>query len=457
MCAAQCKRFLTSPPPAAPPAASNSSSSRPQSELLSESLEAADDYAAVYALTLDVNDGAKGGQREVQHGDDLALLAAQLLLEASSLVVEEPPSDAASAAGHSKANELLLDAASLLEFALGHSPYSAHLKVLLLEAYDKLGAFEAGVRLFNQLGVKHVQADTLSYLVTGPCVRSGLLVEASRQCGEVLRFHRAARRDAGDYSVKALESGNYSKAVEIAEFQRDKLDASASLALAQALKPGLALAQSNHTLPEARALLAEANARKDAPALWTREAVAKLSLNWDLDVKLHWENRSPEEGEVKKALSLELRSRAALVRLLHHALESSAPNLASELPHLNAAAAEAEALEATRGARRRVTSYPPPKWALSWRGDPSALSSPPTITPTREQRTSASSSAWVVKSAARTPKSNPPRKGGGKGALGGRGDAPGKNTAAAAASSASSASAASVSACVLPEEGRRAS
>jgi N-terminal acetyltransferase B complex non-catalytic subunit len=142
---------------------------------------------ALYRATLDVNEGAAGGQREVQHGDELVLLAVHILRDLASTSQSD---------GDDVVFRCHLDAALLLEYGLECSPFNYHMKIELLSVYQALGAFESGVSLFNDLNIRHVQVDSLSWLLLPGCVACGLFTEAQKQLREVLRVHRSSRRGA---------------------------------------------------------------------------------------------------------------------------------------------------------------------------------------------------------------------------------------------------------------------
>ncbi|CAN0181403.1 unnamed protein product, partial [Ectocarpus fasciculatus] len=94
-----------------------------------------------YRATLHLNLGSEGGQREVQHGDELVILAAQTLLRLCELY-DDATGGAAQASGGdadggrpgqakstSKGYLGRVEAVCLLEAAMSCSPYNHHLKV----------------------------------------------------------------------------------------------------------------------------------------------------------------------------------------------------------------------------------------------------------------------------------------------------------------------------------------
>ena len=101
----------------------------------------------VYQGTLSLNAAAEGGQREVQVGDELVLIACHLLRSigrwpASSSRPQE---------------QSLFEIACILEYALERSGYNFHMKLLLMQTYSALAACEAAVKYYNDVEVKQIQ------------------------------------------------------------------------------------------------------------------------------------------------------------------------------------------------------------------------------------------------------------------------------------------------------------
>jgi hypothetical protein len=208
--------------------------------------EAVAAWSAEYSRTLFVNEGAAGGQREVQQGDELVLLAAHAL------------EDAAAAATTPKGALLArLEAAVLLEQGLRYSPHNYHFRLALLAAYDRLAAGEPFLEHYNRLEVKQIQLDTLSWLLYPACLRHGFYTEARVRSRNLLAMHAASAREAHDHVARALGYGTYAKALEIERFQRTRMDRSLQQALARCEAARLELLQRRHTPDEALTYLRE--------------------------------------------------------------------------------------------------------------------------------------------------------------------------------------------------------
>ncbi|KAI2660234.1 N-alpha-acetyltransferase 25, NatB auxiliary subunit [Labeo rohita] len=83
----------------------------------------------------------------------------------------------------------------LLEEGLSHSSSNAQFKLLLLLLYCRLGAFEPVVDLYSSLDAKHVQHDTIGYLLTRYAESLGQFAAASQSCNFSLRFFHSNQKD----------------------------------------------------------------------------------------------------------------------------------------------------------------------------------------------------------------------------------------------------------------------
>jgi N-terminal acetyltransferase B complex non-catalytic subunit len=183
-------------------------------------------WSREYRATLRLNAEAEGGQREVQHGDDLVLLAAHAL---GCLADGEDQGQGQEVAAIGRR----LEACALLEQALEWSPYNYLFRVLLVQLYGALGAGQGLVAHYNGLEVKLIQVETLSWLLLPACMKTALFTEAHSRCQHIIAFHRGSLRDAEESSSKAISIGTYCKALEISDFQRSRMARSLQLALAK--------------------------------------------------------------------------------------------------------------------------------------------------------------------------------------------------------------------------------
>jgi N-terminal acetyltransferase B complex non-catalytic subunit len=120
----------------------------------------------------------------------------------------------------------LQSAASVLEAAMEYSPHNPHLKISALFVYSQLNAAPRAWELFHTLHIKHIQYESLSYLILPILWSGGMYIEAVSVCKDILRLQRAAAQDAGEFSGRAMDNGAFSKAEEFLRFHRRRMNRS---------------------------------------------------------------------------------------------------------------------------------------------------------------------------------------------------------------------------------------
>ncbi|XP_037122001.1 N-alpha-acetyltransferase 25, NatB auxiliary subunit [Syngnathus acus] len=102
----------------------------------------------------------------------------------------------------------------LLQEGLSNSPSNAQFKLLLLLLYCRLGAFEPVVDLYASLDAKHVQHDTIGFLLTRYAQSLGQFAAASQACNFSLRFFHSNQKDTSEYIIQAYKYGAFEKIPE---------------------------------------------------------------------------------------------------------------------------------------------------------------------------------------------------------------------------------------------------
>uniref|UniRef100_H3D7N0 N-alpha-acetyltransferase 25, NatB auxiliary subunit n=1 Tax=Tetraodon nigroviridis TaxID=99883 RepID=H3D7N0_TETNG len=97
---------------------------------------------------------------------------------------------------------------------LSHSASNAQFKLLLLLLYCRLGAFEPVVDLYYSLDAKHVQHDTIGFLLTRYAESLGQFAAASQSCNFSLRFFHSNQKDTSEYIIQAYKYGAFEKIPE---------------------------------------------------------------------------------------------------------------------------------------------------------------------------------------------------------------------------------------------------
>lgn len=75
---------------------------------------------------------------------------------------------------------VLIIAILVLEYGLKRSPYNHSFRILLAKSYTQIGATLSALKVIQQLDLKHVQWDTLGYLILFDAITGGMYQEASR-------------------------------------------------------------------------------------------------------------------------------------------------------------------------------------------------------------------------------------------------------------------------------------
>ncbi|KAH9197561.1 hypothetical protein AeNC1_000433 [Aphanomyces euteiches] len=237
-----------------------------------------------------LNGTAVGGQREVQVTDDLLLLTVLLLVDVYTLA-DSSKFDAATR------RSWLLQAATCLEFGLSRSAYNFQMKLLLCRIYARLGAGSAMFARYQELDIKQIQMDSLSYLILDPLLALGQFDEAVATCDAVRALHRTTARDTPEFIARAYRLGVLSKAQDMTSFLLHKMKRSQMLALATAERVHANLVELTRT---STTHLQNQFAIQPLPLLADlEEFVAQadnLSANHHREIEVKWTLDSHNEG-----------------------------------------------------------------------------------------------------------------------------------------------------------------
>jgi hypothetical protein len=157
--------------------------------------------------------GGVGGDKEVQPGDELISLCSEARrTQFFSLI--------SGSAGSSSAQLTLglLGWAATMQLAFVQSPHNFVPKIDLLECYRYLGAGKPALEVYQSLGVRYVQHDSMSYLIIPSLVESGHTMEAYKQLRAVYYFHQQAGKETADMITKCFKHTNYMKVLDLEEF-----------------------------------------------------------------------------------------------------------------------------------------------------------------------------------------------------------------------------------------------
>ncbi len=151
---------------------------------------------------------------EMQPADDLAFLSAEALVHAWHLRLQ------AGSGADADAYQPLVDAVTLLHYALGRSPKGYVLRLLLLRILIQLGAFSAGAAHFAQLGVKSVQQDSMAHWLVERCgaAFASADYDVKEHLAPFAEIYEENDEQTPRFFARALQYGNYSRAEETLDF-----------------------------------------------------------------------------------------------------------------------------------------------------------------------------------------------------------------------------------------------
>uniref|UniRef100_A0A4W4FDK8 N-alpha-acetyltransferase 25, NatB auxiliary subunit n=1 Tax=Electrophorus electricus TaxID=8005 RepID=A0A4W4FDK8_ELEEL len=198
----------------------------------------------------------------------------------------------------------------LLEEGLAHSPSNAQIKLLLLLLFCRLGAFEPVVDLYSSLDAKHVQHDTIGYLLTRYAESLGQFAAASQACNFSLRFFHSNQKDTSEYIIQAYKYGAFEKIPEFIAF-RNRLNNSLHFAQVRTERMLLDLyldADISSTLEESVKNMSLCPEEDDIP--WD-----SLRDNRDLDVFVSWNPKVQYSILSKEHRQLSLEEESLWLRL----------------------------------------------------------------------------------------------------------------------------------------------
>ncbi|KAF8238594.1 actin cytoskeleton organization protein [Tricholoma matsutake] len=177
-------------------------------------IKAESDRVALY--TQQYLEGLKLGENlpstELQVADDLVILTGNVLVNIWRLTSDE---------------KYLLQAVTLLEFALVRSKQSFQIRLILIRLYRLLGAPSLALEHYRAMNVKQIQHETLSHFIlsrasTFSLAATGDLTFAT-ECLESAQIYLSNSQETGDFIVRAFTSEKYSQIPEFIAFE-DQLE-----------------------------------------------------------------------------------------------------------------------------------------------------------------------------------------------------------------------------------------
>jgi N-terminal acetyltransferase B complex non-catalytic subunit len=112
----------------------------------------------------------------------------------------------------------LVQLVSNLKQALTRSPSNYQLKLLLLNLYSHLGAYQPMKKMYDSMEIKNIQNYSTANLLLVHCIRLGLLSSATGTCATMDQFFTVNLFDMANFLVNCYKFGTFLKAIEIISF-----------------------------------------------------------------------------------------------------------------------------------------------------------------------------------------------------------------------------------------------
>lgn len=93
----------------------------------------------------------------------------------------------------------------MMEHALNASKHNYQLKLVLIRVYELLGAFSCAAAIYNTMGIKHVQHDTMSHFITDRAVSFGQFNDALNQLYGAHEIYHSNEAEVCGAPVELLE------------------------------------------------------------------------------------------------------------------------------------------------------------------------------------------------------------------------------------------------------------
>jgi hypothetical protein len=285
-----------------------------------------------------------GGEREVQPGDELLLLRSNMhrcLLNGnqSTLVSIQGQTPISGSIDCDQLYRYLIHHiqwAELIRAGITTSPYSYTMKLELMDIYRKLNLASSAKTLFEGLGSRHVQSDTMTFLLMPSLLEGGLFMDARKQNMTVLSFHRGAAKDTGDMIGTSFQYGNYSSGLEMKRFL-NMCQNSIQLILSRLECPLLDIMETSCVSPEIALKrlsdVIDPSSTSHVPYLESAD-IDKLSNNCDFNLCLQYDISSKERKDENELRSRQIKSRIteaqSVIRMLHILLQKDATQIDSQ-------------------------------------------------------------------------------------------------------------------------------
>ena len=102
---------------------------------------------------------------------------------------------------------------------LDFSPSNQHIRLVLIVLYVwELGAWDAGNDLFKPLDIKHIQCETVGYVLSRWGSDIGGIDDAIGSLNSAIQFKFQSVDDARDQIIQAFRGGVFDKVIEMMDY-----------------------------------------------------------------------------------------------------------------------------------------------------------------------------------------------------------------------------------------------
>ena len=220
---------------------------------------------------------------DIRPNDSYLMLAAHSYFEALN--------HAGSLKSELNPNKILVRLAAVLEHGINISKANFQLKLLLIKTYNLIGATGASAAVYEKLDMKHIQLDTLGYVLIFQALSTANFSLAYNLIANTLKFFLANLKDTSDPMILSYKFGSLTRIPEFVEF-RDRLNNSLHFASVTAEHIILEVTHNVNSLPG----FVEALKITEVNPLVERNNLSELCDNRDLKVMNTWE---PVERRLK--------------------------------------------------------------------------------------------------------------------------------------------------------------
>ncbi|XP_014235651.1 N-alpha-acetyltransferase 25, NatB auxiliary subunit [Trichogramma pretiosum] len=220
----------------------------------------------------------------------------------------------------------LYKAMHILVKGLSTSPANFHLKILLMRTYLEAGIIVGANYVYTLLDCKHIQLDSLGYLLVPLLAPLGYLSQAAYYLDQATKFFIANYKDSADYLTFAYKYGSYVKIQEFVEL-RERLEKSIHFASCTVDKMLLEMSWCDNPTAVTNSLASMHIQPGEDTIRWDLQRD-----NRDVDVVVGWEPL-PENDEdlrmkeeTRECMICVLQARSLILRVLGAANEADSSN-----------------------------------------------------------------------------------------------------------------------------------